>query len=203
MTNVMLDRALRLQSHLLIDAESDALLVGLTAGAMGPAELLSLIAHGDGVIGPLRAATDPRVAPPELLEYSGQWTGGTMPPRIDGETEDAYITRARRELVRPRGIRRGTPQSLIDVAEAYLTPEHGPVRVVQNADGDDWLVLLLVRAEDVADLPGLEAALNHPEVVFTGGKIVVRTSDALLIDELTGTIDNLTGTINELVAPPA
>lgn len=186
----MQDRAHWLLRHLLIDPESDRLLHGLTQALLAPADRLSLVAHGNGSLAAWDALTDPAVAPGWALPHAAQYTGGTMPARFAGESDEDYTERARREVVRPRGMLRGSPQALLDIAQPYLTDiGRRSIRVAQRVNDDPDLAVILVRAGGVTDEPGLVAALNHPEVVTAGMEIQVQFSDAPLIDEWARTID--------------
>lgn len=200
--NVLLNRALGLLEHLLIDEESDRLLVGLVTGLLAPAERLSLIAHGDPDAGidPLQAITDPGVAPLWALPYAAQWTGGTMPPQRAGETDDTYLDRARAEVLLARGMLRGSPRGYLDLARSHAAPD-AVMRFVPRLDDDRWEAGVLVRTGDVADPVALEAELNDPDVVVAGLHIEVRNSDAPLIDEATRTIDDATGDIDTATLP--
>lgn len=163
----------------------DRLLQTLTAAFLSgeSAERLSLIAHGDGdQLAPWQILTDPTVAPLWALPYAAQYTGGIMPVRRAGESDDAYTERARAEIVHPRGMLRGGPTSLEVIARAFLT-EPQTIRVVQMPDGDLWSAEVLVEAAQVTDLTALEQALNDPVSLPAGFKITVSTSIGPLIDE--------------------
>lgn len=196
--SVITDRVLSQLSYLLIgDAESDQLLTAIATGLLVPAERLSAIAHGDGVLSTVawQILTDPRYAPLWALPYAAQWTGGTMPAQMAGETDDAYLARARMAVVRPRGMFRGSARSLLEVGIAYLTGTK-TARVVERVNDDPWLVHFIVRPGEVSDSDALTAALNDPGLVPAGMKVVVIESDSPLIDEGTRTIDTATGVID-------
>lgn len=161
--------ALAALSH---DPGSDALLEALTRGLLDPMERVSDAAHSGEY--PWQILTDPGVAPLWALPYAGQWTGGKMPARFDGESDADYEARARAELVRPRGMRRGSPQSLKLLAQSYLT---GTKTVVfaQRIGGVLYDHAVYVYPGECPSTAALEAALNRPDVIPAGHKITVQT----------------------------
>lgn len=215
--SVLSDRALALLEHLHIDPESDRLLDALTEGMLAPADRLSTVAHGETVglypaaaVYPSRtlypggteltswqALTDPAVAPLWALPYAAQWTGGIMPPRRAGESDDDYQARASAEVVHPRGMLRGGATSLKIIANAFLTGDQ-EARVVERPGDDLWSAIVLVNSTAIGDrVDALAAALNDPEVLPAGFEILVEASDAPLIDEGTQTIDAVAVTIDD------
>jgi hypothetical protein len=162
------------------DPTSDALLEGLLRGLLDPAGPLSLWAHGDGVdVAPWEAYTDPTKATLDTIAYAAQWTGGTVPTRRSGESDDVYLARARAELARARNVRRGSRESIEDVVRGYV-PAISAWRVVPSADGTRWNHIVYLSPGDMASAPALSAVLNHPAVVPAGARIqVLSESDAI------------------------
>jgi hypothetical protein len=197
MTNLAADRAATHTTNLQTDDPvSDALLDGLVRGLLDPADRFSLAAHGDGdtILEPWAALTDPRVAPLWAIPHVAQWMGGVPPIRRAGETDDEYLTRARAELIRPRGMLRGGQDSLKITTRAFLTGTQ-TVRVLERPDGDLWSAIVLVKTSEIGGRTSqLEAALNDNEIVPVGFEITVIPDDAPLVDEGTLTV-NAAGTI--------
>jgi hypothetical protein len=188
--SVLADRAVRLVDYLRIgDPVSDALLEALVRGLLDPADRLSLVAHGDGTIGPWAAITDPGVAELWALPHAAQWTGGVMPPRALGESDSDYLARARAEVVQPRGMRRGSAPARQVAARPHLTGTR-TVRVAERLDGDPWEVGVLVLEAELSDIAALEAAVNDPDVITAGMRAVVD----FLPPDLAWTVLELEGT---------
>ncbi len=154
------------------DPTSDGLLDGLTRGLLDPFDRTSEVAHGGEY--PWQLLTDPAVAPLWALPYAGQWTGGRMPARFAGESDVDYEARARAELTRPRGMRRGSPQSLKSLAQSYLTGSKTAV-FAQRIGGVMYDHAIYVYAAECPSLPALQAAVNAPDVIPAGHKITVST----------------------------
>lgn len=189
--NVIADRAWRLlQATGLVgvDPESDRLMEGIIRGALDPALPLSLAAHGSDDVGPWEPYTNPERATLQTLPYAVQWTGATVAPRLEGESDDQYLQRARLEARRPRGMFRGSERALLDVARPFLTGLYEP-RITPDAGGDLYTVLFVIRAAGITDSVRLEAALNDPAVIAAGMKVVLTLSDTLVWDEATMTWD--------------
>jgi hypothetical protein len=188
--SILADRAVGLLEYLRVgDPVADGLLEALVRGLLDPADRLSLVAHGDGTIGPWQAITDPGVAEMWALPTASQWTGGVMPPRAVGETDDAYLPRARAEVVQPRGMRRGSAPALQVAARPHLTGTQ-TVRVAERLDGDAWQAGVLVLEAELIDLDALVAAVNDPDVITAGMRAVVDflpTDLAWTVLELEGT----------------
>jgi len=167
------DRAARFAlAALAHDPGSDLLLEQLVRGLLDPADHLSQVAHNGDY--PWQQLTDPGTAPLWALPYAGQWTGGRMPPRLAGETDSAYEARAQVELSRPRTMRRGSPQSLKALAQAYLTGTRTAV-FAQRIGGSLFDHAVYVLAAECADQAALAAVLNQPDVIPAGHKITVNT----------------------------
>lgn len=154
------------------DATSDGLLDGLTRGLLDPFDRTSEVAH-DGEY-PWQLLTDSAVAPLWALPYAGQWTGGKMPARFAGESDADYEARARAELTRPRGMRRGSPQSLKSLAQSYLTGSKTVV-FAQRIGGVLYDHAVYVYAAECPSTTALEDALNAPDVIAAGHKVTVQT----------------------------
>jgi hypothetical protein len=167
-----------------VDAESDRLLEGLVRGLLDAALPLSLAAHGDDEAGPWERYTNPEHATLDTLPYAVQWTGATVAPRLGNEPADQYLQRARLEARRPRGMFRGSPRALLDVAQPFLTGAYEP-RITPDAGGDLYTVLFVIRSAGVTDAVRLEAALNDPAVIAAGMRVLLVLSDTLVWDEAT------------------
>lgn len=195
MTQTLGSRVSGLIDYLLVDAESDRLLFILVLAILGQTDRLSLVCHGDDTMESWQAITDPAVAPLWALPYAAQWTGGTMPARLVGETDTAYLDRARLEVLHPRSMRRGGPTSLRIAAQAHLTGTK-TVQVVQFFAGDEWQIGVLVKADEAPDHAALEAAVNDDQVINAGMKAVVVYGDVPLWAEASRTWQEMAAGVN-------
>ncbi|WP_217913250.1 hypothetical protein [Miltoncostaea marina] len=152
------ERALEHLGFLAVDATSDALLAALVGAWMTGFERAGEVAHGDGELPPWRILTDPAVAPLWALPHAAQWTGGRMPPRRGGETDADYLARARREVVYPRGMRRGSALIAVETAREHLTGERSVI-FREGHGGDPWLLMLVTRIAETPDADALRAAV--------------------------------------------
>lgn len=181
--NLMADRASKLLNYLNVNPVSDALRDLLVRAMLSPADRLSLICHGDGATyGPWEAITNPAVAPLWGLPFAAQFVGALMPKRLLGETDNDYTTRARQELLHPRGYFRGSDQSLAIVAQAYLTGLK-TCHIIRYYADDVWKVGVLVFEDSVTDLDALTTAVNDDKVAIGGMLSVVA-----FLSDLTWTI---------------
>jgi hypothetical protein len=172
--NVAQARAGSLLEHLRIDPTSDALLDALVGGLTSDqVERLSLVAFGDGAdVGSWEAITNPTKAPLWALPHSALYTGGILPPRMLGESDEDYLVRARAAVVQPRGPLRGSLAAARIAAWPHLTGTK-TVRVDERHDDDDWEYAVLVLEAEVVDLDALTAAVNDPAVITAGMRAVV------------------------------
>lgn len=154
------DRVLSLLGHLRVDPESDAILEGLVSALCGPLERASLVAHGDEGLRPWQAITDPALAPEWALPYAAQWTGGRMPPRRRGESADAYLERARREVVYPRGMRRGSARAVLEVVRDHLAGDRSVI-FRERFGGDPWLLMVVTKPSETPDPEVMAAAAQR------------------------------------------
>ncbi len=154
------------------DPASDTLLEQLVRGLLDPFDRVSEVAHSGEY--PWQILTDPGVAPLWALPFAGLWTGGKMPARFAGESDVDYNARARAELVRPRGMRRGSPQSLKSLAQSYLTGSKTVV-FAQRIGGNLYDHAVYVNASECPSTADLADALNQPDVIPAGHKIQVLT----------------------------
>lgn len=194
------NRALAFLQHLKIDPESDAILEALTTALASGLERAALVAHGDTTTPPAAAIRDPRYAPLWGLPAAANWTGGTMPARQAGESDDDYLERARIAVVRPRGMRRGSSRSLADTAREHLT---GPwddrwVQVTERYDGDEWATLVTTRTDQTPDVAALLAACNAPDVLVAGEEVVHAFDDSPLIGQMSAVIDDIAVEIDDM-----
>lgn len=180
----LVERMLRLLQHLLIDEENDELLEEMIAAVSVAYDATGEIAFGNvDTDEPWRALLDPVVARLEWLPYAAQLTGGVMPPRVSGETDDAYLDRARLELTYPRGLYRSSRSSAEIVAAPFLS---GTERFVLTYDKDDpRIVYVDIIDSEVADPVGLLAALNHPDVVYAGERFEFVPTEEITWNDIT------------------
>lgn len=151
------------------DGAPDPLLAGLVEALMTTLDRPALVAHGEPGLPPWRALTDPAVAPAWALPFAAQWTGGRMPPRRPGEPSEDYIARARREVVYPLGMRRGSALTAVEAAREHLTGERTIVFREQFA-GDPWQLMVVTRVEETPDPDAMRAAVRR---VLPAGVLLV------------------------------
>lgn len=184
------------------DPENDRLLVAWTAALVSCLERLGVVAYGDPGAGvdPRRVLRDPRVAPAWALPSAAQWTGGSVPERLPGETDEQYLDRARTVVVRPKGMLRGGQRSLVDVVVPLLSGpvEQRVVQVVERFGGDPWETRVLTREAQTPSVPAVLAACNADDVVVAGERVSHGFADAARVDEMTRRIDQLAGDIDTL-----
>ena len=175
-----------------VDADSDAILELLVTAWMTGLERPAVVAYGDGTAGTWQPLNDPLHAPLWALPHAAQWTGGTMPVRQPGETDDAYLARAREEVVRPRGMLRGSRSALATIGRNYLTGTQY-ISIVEWVDGSPWRLVARVHEDECADPAALVAALNAPDTIPAGMHVDVVLSTGQVWDELAGAWDDLPG----------
>lgn len=187
------ERMLAFLEHLQIDPESDLLLEQHTTALASCLERLAEVAYSQVSI--LR---DPRFAPLWALAHAGLWTGGTMPPRLAGESEITYQERARVEVVRPRGMRRGGVRSLVDVVTPLLSGpvEERYVEVVEHYD--EWDTLVITHTDQTPDPAAVAAACNAPDVVVAGERVLHSLTSAPRIGQMTRVINDITVPIDDM-----
>lgn len=154
------EQALAHLGFLEVDPESDDLLAALLRALMSQLVRPALIALGDETLRPWQAISDPAAAPLWALPHAAQYTGGQMPARQPGESDDAYLARARHEVVYPRGMRRGSAAAVLSAARLHLT---GTQTVVfrERFGGDPWLLGVRTRVDETPDPPAVEAAIRE------------------------------------------
>lgn len=152
--NLAGDDVLRFLEHLLIDPASDRLLRALGRALVAGMGRIHLVAHGNDVMRPWQAITDPMAAPEWALGYAAQWTGGELPARLAGEADEDYLERARHEVVYPRGMRRGSYEAVLAAVRNTLTGTRS-VQLLerQTAPGNapEWVVRVITYAEETPD----------------------------------------------------
>lgn len=192
------ERALALMGPLLgVDAESDALLEALVRGMGQPVEQLSLAVYGDDTREPLDVLVDPTRSEAWSLDHAMQWNGGARPPRLSGESDEAYLARSMVASARPLGIARGSTAALAELVASYLTP----TQVVHIAeDTDDGILTALVSVDPEVPTPvdAIEAAANDPAAVAIGWRVVVQDGDEATIATWTRTLDATTEQLDDL-----
>jgi hypothetical protein len=146
-----------LLEHLRIDPTSALLLERLVGALLSQIERSSLVGHGDETFRPWEVLTDPATAPLWALPYAAQWTGGRMPPRLQGEDDVAYTARARHEVVYPRGMLRGSAATVLQAVREQLTGNR-EVIFRERFGGDPWLLMIVTRESETSDQDAVHAA---------------------------------------------
>lgn len=177
------ERVLALLPQLHVSEESDrilAILIGSwMAGLERPAEVVYGTEAGQT---PYAVLTNPSAAPLWALPHAAQWTGGTMPARLPGEDDFAYATRARAEVVRPRGMLRGSYSALVTAMQARLTGTRF-VSITEWVDGSPWKLVARVREEEAPDTDALYRAANAPDAVPAGMHVDIVAAASDVWDE--------------------
>lgn len=184
------DRALALLTHLLVsgDSESNALLDALVRGWMTGSEPLGLIAYGDETRRPWQVLTDPAAAELWSLPHASQYTGGTLPARLPGETDIDYLVRARSAALSPAGMYRGAQRAITEAVRPHLTGQRRVV-VIPAPGGDIWSVIVITYLAETPDQDAVIEAIEgvptvHPGVVAAGIVVDYRVGGGWTIAEL-------------------
>lgn len=173
------------------DASDQVLAVLITAWTLGierPAD----VAYGTTEAPTTwRVLTDPSRSPLWAIAHAAQWTGGTVPARQADESDLSYLTRARAEVVRPRGMLRGAYSALAQAMQARLTGTKF-VSITEWVDDSPWKLVARVREDEAPDLPALYAAANAPDAVPAGMHVDIIASTGDVWDEADLTWDATT-----------
>lgn len=177
------DRVLALLPQLHVNDESDRILRILATAWMSGLERSGDVAYGtEPNEGPYEALTNPVLAPLWALPHASQWTGGTMPARLPGEDDASYLVRARAEVVRPRGMLRGSYSALVTTLQSHLTGSKF-VSIVEWVDGSPWKLSARVLADEVTDVDLLNAVANASNAVPAGMRVDVLAASGEVWDE--------------------
>jgi len=178
------------------DAGNDQLLALLVEALTVGVERIFLVAHGDeAAIAPGAALTNPAVAPLWALPYSAQYTGGRVPPAMPGETEEAYLARARQRALGPAG--KGSTGAIKAAVRPLLTGSQW-MNVITWVGGSRWEATIVTRTFETPDPAAVVAAANDPAVILAGVKVGHTMSDVPIIDEWTRVIDLTTVVIDDI-----
>lgn len=160
-----LERLTALLESRRVDAESDLILDAIIGGIADAGDRLGVVAFGTDQIPPGRALSDPSVAPSWALAHAAQYTGAILPGRVAGETEEAWLARARDAAVYPGGIKRGTEEAVRRTAAAYLT---GTKSVFVSYTEDPYEVVLRTITSETPDPDAVQLAVEGDFV--SGGR---------------------------------
>lgn len=175
------------------DAESDAILDAIIGGIADAAERLGVVAFGTDEVPVGRALSDPSVAPAWALAHAAQYTGATLPGRLEGESEADWLARARDAAVYPRGIKRGTEEAVRRAAQPLLT---GTRAVFVSYTANPYEVVVRTILSETPDPAAVQAALEG-SYVSGGGRgaigaeqvLIYQTADVPAFSEATLTFD--------------
>lgn len=124
--------------HLRHDAPgSDRVLDALCVAFAAPLARHHMVSHGTDRADPWGVLRNPAVAPLWALPVAALSVGGSMPPRLDGESDDAYEARARLAITYPRGMRRGGVEAVRQAVATTLTGSRA-VTVHERPGGSPW-----------------------------------------------------------------
>lgn len=200
------DRLLTLLEHRRgTDPTSDTLLEAIMSAIADALDRLALVAYGDPdqAIAPGAALNDPAVAPAWALAHAALYTGGTLPARTVGETDTAWLARARHAVVYPTGIRRGSHTAIRLAVEPLLTGTKS-VSILDDVGGP-YDLTVRTRTSETPDAAAARAAIEGSQV--SGGrpgairaelKLVHVTSEDPLINEITRKINLITDPIDNM-----
>jgi hypothetical protein len=133
-----------------------------------------------------RQLTDPRVAPIWALAHAGLYTGAILPGRRAGETETAWLARARDAVVYPLGIKRGTHEAVRRAVQPLLTGTKTVV-IVDQSGGDPYSLLVRTITSETPDPAAVQLALEG-DFVSGGHRGAIRAElklDYVVSDEVT------------------
>jgi hypothetical protein len=195
------DRALGLLAHMRVDEQSDAILEALITAWMSGLERPAQVAYGTDTAATWEVLSDPMLAPLWALPHAAMYTGGTIPPRQPGETNDAYLQRARDEVVRPRGMLRGAYSALKTAIQAHLSGSKF-VQIVEWVDGNAFRLVARVLADECADPQAAYQAANDDDVIWAGMKCQIVLSTGPVWDEMDQAWNTVPGTWNDPLSAP-
>lgn len=187
------ERVLALVPQLYVDEESDAVLEALigawTIGLERPAE----VAYGvDARTVAWAVLTDPGVAPLWALPHAALYTGGTMPLRLAGESDEDYLLRARDAVVLPRGMKRGAWSALRAAIRTHLTGSKF-VSITEWVDDNPFKLGARVRDDECPDPAVVRATANADDAIPAGMKVEIVLASGPLWDEANVAWDATTG----------
>lgn len=184
------ERVLGLLPQLYANPASDAVLAALITAWCWGLERPADVAYGtDLAPRTWDALSNPAVAPTWALPHAAQYTGGTMPVRLAGESDTDYYARARAAVVRPRGMLRGAYSALVSALQAHLTGAKF-VSIVEWVDDSPWMLAARVRADEAPDIGLLAEVANAPDAVPAGMRVEIVTSTGVVWDEVAGAWDD-------------
>lgn len=199
------DRLRVLLAHRYVDGdtENNAILDAVTDAIGDVAERIGTIAFGDPANGiPAgRVLDDPSVAPLWALPHSALYTGAIpLPGRNAGETDAAYLARARDAAVYPLGIKRGSHEAVRRAVQPLLTG----LKQVFIADnyGADYGILVRTVLAETPDPTAVRKALEG-DYVSGGARGAIRaellltylTADVVTFAEATRRFTEVAGTV--------
>jgi hypothetical protein len=184
------DRALGLLPFMRVDEQSDTVLEALVTAWMTGLERPAEVGYGE----PWQALSDPAVAPLWALPHAALYTGGSMPVRVPGEDDTTFLLRARAEVVRPRGMRRGAWSALAIRIQSTLTGTRF-VSIVEWVDGSPWKLAARVRDDELPDLDATYRAANAADLIPAGMHVEIVAATGPVWDEMGAeTWDSMTTT---------
>ena len=107
--------------HLRVDEESDVTLDALCHALAAGVGRVHQVAVGDDVLRPWQALTDPGAAPLWSIGHAAQYVGGQLPARLPGESDDAWLARARWMTAHSLGMLRGGLEAITRMVQETLT----------------------------------------------------------------------------------
>jgi hypothetical protein len=177
------ERILSLLQHLMPegDEENATLLEGLVYGIGDSAERLGVLAYGneDGTIPPGEALSNPAVAPAWALPHAALYTGGIVPGRMAGESEAAWLARARDAVVYPSGMRRGSHRAVQLAAAPFLTGTKQVV-ILDVEPTDPYSLVVRVRESEVVDADAVRLAIEGG-YISGGARGAIRAEQVLTL----------------------
>jgi hypothetical protein len=121
-------------------------------------ERLGIVAFGTDAIPVGHALTDPSVAPDWALAHASLYTsGGLLPGRKAGESQAAWLARARVQASAPLGILRGTDEAIILAVQPLLT---GTKSVFINVGGSPYQLIVRTITSETPDSAAVQAAIE-------------------------------------------
>lgn len=156
------------------DSENDDILDAIIGGLADVAEPPALVAFGDEATGARgeQVLRDPRYAPIWALAHAAMYTGAALPGRAAGETEAAWLTRARDQAVYPLGIKRGTQEAIRRAVQPLLTGTKA-VFITEFVGGDPYQIQVRTIVSETPDPAAVQAAIEG-DFVSSGRRGAIR-----------------------------
>lgn len=169
-------------AHLAVDADTEVLLRALSEAGGTLIDRARRVALGDGALRPGQLLWDPAAAELWALRWTAQLTGAAIPGQRAGETDAAYLLRARDAVIHVFGWHRGTPEALRAILRGRLTG--GRRTAVYEQVGSAWRAVAVTYEAETPNPVATAADLQDPEAVPAGVRLIYRTDPGWSVGQL-------------------